>query len=160
MKYNHGAVRFEFSDECLTTLASHRQISRRGREIGGQLFARVDGDVFKIEVATVTKGNSKRARFRFWPDRRAEKADIERLFDQGLHYVGDWHTHPEPNPSPSSTDEAEMVSIFQRSTHELDAMVLVIVGQSSFPQGLYVGAVTDGDVVLLHPDAAQTSHFD
>ncbi len=72
------------------------------------------------------------------PDRRAEKADIGRLFEQVLHDVGDWHTHPEPSPNSPSTDEAEMLSDFQRSTHELDAMLLANVGKSSLPEVLYV----------------------
>lgn len=154
MNYAHGHLRLEFGESCLEQLAAHRQSSCISREIGGQLFARVDESHYRIELATVTRGRSRRARYGFWPDRTAEKADILRLFEQGLHYVGDWHTHPEPVPSPSSTDAAEMLDIFRCSRHELTTMLLVIVGQSPFPSGLYVGAVSGSGIQSLHPDAS------
>jgi len=153
LNYSYRDLRFEFSDSCLEQLASRRQTSCVRREIGGQLFARVEGGTYRIEHATVTRGRSRRARFGFWPDRAAEKADILRLFEQDLHYVGDWHTHPEPTPHPSAIDSAEMLDIFRRSKHELAAMLLVIVGQSAFPKGLFVGAVHGLGVQSLHPDA-------
>jgi integrative and conjugative element protein (TIGR02256 family) len=80
-----------------------------------------------------------------------------RLFEQGLHYVGDWHTHPEPIPHPSATDTAEILDIFRCSKHELAAMLLVIVGQSTFPKGLFVGAVHGYGVQSLHPDAPRVT---
>lgn len=157
MKYSHSILQIEFTDACLAELASRRQLLCISRENGGQLFARIEGDCIRVEAATVTKGRSRRARLGFWPDRLAERADIQRMYEQGLHYVGDWHTHPEPSPQPSSTDKSEMLDIFRRSRHELPAMLLVIVGQTPFPRGLFVGAVMESLVVSLHADATQAS---
>lgn len=153
MKYVHNSYRFLFTDECLVTLSAQRQVSCISRENGGQLFARFADDTIRVEVATITKGRSKRARFGFWPDRIAEQADIAKLFDLGLHYVGDWHTHPEVQPTPSPIDKTKVIEIFRQSTHELPAMLIVIVGQAPFPKGLYVGAVSTEGVVSLHTDA-------
>ena len=110
-------------------------------ENGGQLFARIDGDKFTVARMTVTKGGSRRTRFAFLPDRAAEQADIDAMFAAGLHYVGDWHTHPESEPKPSPSDEEKLSDIFRKSTHRLQFMLLVIVGNAEFPRGLYVAAV-------------------
>lgn len=152
MNYSFRDLRIYFTGDCLEHLASRRQTSCFSREMGGQLFGRVDGSNYRIELATVTRGRSRRARFGFWPDRVAERADIVKLFEEGLHYVGDWHTHPEHIPHPSATDTAEMLDIFRRSKHELAAMLLVIVGKSVFPEGLFVGAVNGDGVQGLCPE--------
>ncbi len=104
-----------------------------------------------VELATVTSGRSRRTRFGFWPDRETERKDIARLFMDGLHYIGDWHTHPEELPTPSSTDMRKALEIFNESQHELNAMLMVIVGRERFPDGLFVGAVTALDIVSCKP---------
>lgn len=99
--------------------------------------------------ATLTKGKSKRSRYGFWPDRAVEIDDIQLMFKQGLHYVGDWHTHPEVKPSPSTIDNSKILDIFHQSTHELDRMLMVIVGLSTFPEGLFVGAVQGTEIIPM-----------
>lgn len=151
MKYVFQDTLYVFSDSCLETLASHRQRSCLSSETGGQLFARFETDRVLVDRATLTKGKTKRSRFSFWPDREAERQDIRALFDEGLHFLGDWHTHPEPRPTPSRPDTTKMREVFQQSRHELRVMLLVIVGQDEFPTGLYVGAVTARGVKPLNP---------
>lgn len=141
MQFTHMGLRIAFSDECLCVFSSQRQIGWRAKEIGGQLFARFTPQSVDVTVATITKGKSRRTRFGFFPDRDVERADVLSLFKQGLHYIGDWHTHPEVLPTPSSTDERELIDIFIKSKHELPFMLLVVVGTTPPPAGLYVGAV-------------------
>ena len=141
MMYRFEDYLLEFSDESLMLFEKHRQKSWFSYEIGGQLFAKFNANVVRIEKATITKGKSRRSRFGFWPDRIAENADIQNLFNQDLHYVGDWHTHPEMHPSPSITDKTKMLGIFRLSEHMLENMLLVIVGIAPFPEGLFVGEV-------------------
>lgn len=142
MKYDFQGQAYVFSTSCHDVLSSNRQRTFLAKEIGGQLFARFTEGVIVIEVATVTSGRSRRTRFGFWPDRDTERQDIARLFENGLHYIGDWHTHPEECPTPSNTDIRKALEIFNQSQHELKAMLMVIVGRSQFPDGLFVGAVT------------------
>lgn len=151
MKYVFQGQTYVFSTCCLDVLSSNRQSTCLAKEIGGQLFARFEECAIVVEVATVTSGRSRRTRFGFWPDREAERQDIARLFKDGLHYIGDWHSHPEPCPSPSDTDVRKMREIFNQSAHQLNAMLMVIVGQTKFPTGLFVGAVTESAVESLHP---------
>lgn len=143
---------FEINDACLETFELHRQKSFSDRETGGQLFARIYGNHINIEIATETKGRSKHRRFLFWPDRAAERVDIETLFRQGLHYIGDWHTHPEAIPIPSTQDKCKMLEIYRRSLHDLDVMLMVIVGLEVFSKGLFVGAVRTDGVTSLQND--------
>lgn len=144
---------FEFDRDVLKTLTGQRQLTHMATENGGQVFARFAAGRVQIEAVTVTKGKSRRTKYGFWPDRGAERADIARLFAQGLHYVGDWHSHPEPAPSPSQHDKTKMLEIFRQSKHELEVMLTVIIGQLEFPGGLYVGAVTNDGVVDLLAEA-------
>lgn len=154
MQFTYLGVLITFTDECLGVLSSQRQTGWLAKEIGGQLFARFTPESVDVTVATITRGKSRRSRFGFFPDRDAERADVLSLFKQGLHYLGDWHTHPQDLPTPSSTDEWELRDIFVKSQHELPFMLLVVVGTTPPPAGLYVGAVTSSSVRQLSSLAA------
>lgn len=149
MKFTHSGAEYVISDACLATFAAHRQRSRLSKETGGQLFCQFNADHILLAHASETKGQSKRQRYGFWPDRAAEQADIQALFAQRLHYLGDWHTHPEQRPSPSPADREKMLAIFRESRHELQAMLMVIVGLADFPAGLFVGAANGAGVDVL-----------
>jgi integrative and conjugative element protein (TIGR02256 family) len=149
MEFTHLGLLIKFTDECLEVLSSQRQTGWRAKETGGQLFARFTPESLDVTVATITKGKSRRTRFGFYPDRTAERADVISLFSQGLHYLGDWHTHPQDLPTPSATDERELRDIFINSRHELPFMLLVVVGTAPLPAGIYIGAVTSTSVLPL-----------
>ena len=70
----------------------------------------------------------------------------------GLHFVGDWHSHPENLPEPSFTDLASVRECFQQSLHDLKALLLVVVGRRAGSAGLWVGLVTRHTVRRLHPE--------
>lgn len=139
MKFRNGEAVIEFSPASLAIFEKHRQRSQQHREIGGQLFAQFVDELMLIKVATVVRGS--RFRFAFQPDRRSEQKEIEQYFAEGLHYVGDWHTHPEANPQPSTPDIRKMRGIFNESEHQLPFMVMAIVGLAPSPGGLFVAAV-------------------
>lgn len=127
------------TDAVIEHLLRHRQAGVGSREAGGQLFARFDGDTIQIERATGPRPSDRRSLMAFVPNRLAERREIKRLFKEGLHYVGDWHTHPEPRPSPSQTDIESFQKMFRKSRHKLVSFVMVIVGTATAPEGLFVG---------------------
>lgn len=136
-----------FSAECLAAFASFQQKKAFSAEAGGQLFGTfADGHSVRVSVATRPSRGSLRSRFSFRPNRAAEKREIESFHKRGLHYLGDWHTHPEPRPSPSECDENKMMQIYGASDHDLNCVLMVIVGTSTFPDALWVGTVTDSGV--------------
>lgn len=77
------------------------------------------------------------------PDREAERREIAECFDQELHFVGDWHTHPERHPIPSFVDDRSMAECVRKSDHLLNGFLLVIVGTALPPDGWHV-SVHDG----------------
>ena len=108
-------------------------------ERGGQLFASLSIAVVEIQLATGPRPTDRRTRCSYLPDRLSEQQEIDACFSKGLHFVGDWHTHSSKQPVPSHADLRVTRSIFQSSTHQLNAFVSIIVGQASFPEGLFVG---------------------
>lgn len=142
----------EISDGVLETFNRHRQMNFWSKEAGGQLFYRsVDGKVC-VEYATEPGRGDKRSRFSFWPARPKEQKEINRRFAEGLHYLGDWHTHPEDSPSPSGDDTLKMTEIFEKSEHVLVGMLMVIVGRKTTPDGIWCGLVGKRGVQRLALD--------
>lgn len=127
-----------FSPEVMAHFHAHRQQGKIKTEIGGQLFARFVKNEVRVVRATGPNPTDKRAWAWFRPDQRTQNVEIKRLFDSGLHFAGDWHTHPEREPSPSSWDLDSMADCFKKSRHQLKAFVMVIVGRAEFPRGLWV----------------------
>ncbi len=132
-----GQELFVCSD-VLLHFNKHRQASVNAPEVGGQLFAEFSPGRVCIRVATGPANEDKRGRFWFIPNQQRQNAEIQKLFKERLHFVGDWHTHPEPIPSPSGTDLKSMQDCFSKSRHQLKSFVMVIVGQADFPAGLWV----------------------
>lgn len=132
------------TDPVVDHFRRHRQLRWYQREAGGQLFARFKDNSVFVEDATGPRRTDRRARTSYVPDRRAEQVEIFERHPRGLHYVGDWHTHPEPHPSPSRSDTWSIAECVAKSRHQLHGFVLVIVGQTEFPAGLHV-SVHDGN---------------
>ena len=127
------------TDAVIDHLKLHSQSRPRSREAGGQLFARFEGNTIRIERATGPRPSDRRSLMTFVPNRWAERREIKRLFKEGLHYVGDWHTHPESSPKPSKTDIDSFKEMFRKSRHRLASFVIVISGTVAPPEGLFVG---------------------
>src|SRR5579872_5651258 len=117
-----------FTELVLKHLHTYRQTKLGDLEAGGQLFAKISlNQVYVCEV-TGPRSGDKRGRYSYRPDRKAEQMEIRERHSRDVHFIGDWHTHPEPVPSPSHTDSASMVDCFRKSKHSLNAFLLVIVG--------------------------------
>jgi integrative and conjugative element protein (TIGR02256 family) len=120
--------RLVFETGVLDHFAAHQQTEQTPNEAGGQLFAACEDGIIRVVLATGPRPTDKRGPLSYVPDRREERREIKRFFAKGLHFVGDWHTHPERVPSPSVIDIQNMQDCFRRSVHGLNFFVLVIVG--------------------------------
>jgi integrative and conjugative element protein (TIGR02256 family) len=141
-----------FCPSVLTHFEAHRQKSWVSKEAGGQLFAQFGAECIRIQAATGPYRSDKRSRHNFTPDRHKEQRDIDHFFPEHLHFVGNWHTHPQPVPKPSETDIFNTRQRFKLSDHSLQAFVIVIVGLRPFPAGLYVALINAVDIhpITLH----------
>jgi integrative and conjugative element protein (TIGR02256 family) len=128
----------EITAAALATMASYRQTGFFKREAGGQMFARLQANLWRIEVATGPRRGDRRGRFHFWPDRKAEQEEIDRYFAEGLNFVGDWHTHPEDVPKPSSSDVASVENVVRESIHDRPGILMCIVGRKDPPEGIWL----------------------
>lgn len=135
-KFYRMTVRFE--PAALEIFDSYRQRGWFKREAGGQLFAEIKDDVWRVVAATGPSAADRRGRFHFWPDRKSEQREIDQYFSAGLEYVGDWHTHPEQVPTPSRSDITSIENVVRESTLHTPGLLLCIVGRATFPNGLYV----------------------
>lgn len=140
-----------FSPEVLAHFDRYRQRHSWSSEAGGLLFARLSPPTINVVVATGPRRTDKRTRYSYHPDRRAEQREIDSFHKQDLHFVGEWHTHPERYPAPSPLDRKSMIEAVGRSRHQLNAFVLTIIGQASFPAGLYVSVFDAETNYVLSP---------
>lgn len=127
-----------FSREVVSHLMNHRQAWPCQLEAGGQLFARFEKGNVLIEAITGPRATDQSGRLYYIPDRTAEQREIDEYFAKGLHFVGDWHTHPERIPRPSQRDSHSLKECFASSQHGLNGFLLVIIGTASLPAGINV----------------------
>jgi integrative and conjugative element protein (TIGR02256 family) len=126
------------SSHVLDHFRRHQQSHWRHAEAGGQLFARLTPYEIFVEGVTGPRSSDIRSRFSYVADRKLERKEILEGFLHGLHYVGDWHTHPERAPVPSRVDQATMAECSRRSLHRLGGFLLVVVGNGVLPGCLNV----------------------
>lgn len=132
-----GGIKIEVTDEVISHFQANVQRRWRDREAGGQLFAHISSERWLIARATGPRSTDRRSRFTFRPDRSAERQEILSLFDENLHYVGDWHTHAEDIPSASFMDIRSMRETVRKSIHSLPGFIMAIVGRAPPPEGLW-----------------------
>jgi integrative and conjugative element protein (TIGR02256 family) len=125
--------RIVFSKDVLAHFDKCRQTRWWHREAGGQLFARFELPTITVVEATGPRHGDCRTRYSYHPDREAEQREIVERHAQGLHFIGDWHTHPEDAPTPSWRDEESMREVFTQSEHGLNGFLLVIAGRDRVP---------------------------
>lgn len=131
------------TDEVLRYFMRYRQKLPHQKEAGGQLFARIARNEIHIMEATGPRKTDHRGRTFYHPDRRLEQVEIDIRYELGLHYVGDWHTHPTKYPQASDIDVNNISASVSHSKHSLNGFVLVIVGTAKPPAGIYV-SINDG----------------
>ena len=145
-----GGPRVLITDAALKVMFGLRQATARDKEAGGQLFALFHNVEVVIVEATPPTLLDRRSRYNFKPNRLLQRREIRKKHAAGLHFVGDWHTHPETTATPSGDDLMSMQDCFRRSRHDLKAFIIIIVGTAPPPEGWYVGMVTADGVQKLY----------
>ncbi|EHK7585907.1 MULTISPECIES: Mov34/MPN/PAD-1 family protein [Vibrio] len=130
-----------FSGKAISQLHQYKQTGNRN-EAGGFLFGEIRSGRVTIQLVSTPSKADKRSRFGFSWDKREANKTIQENFKNGLHYLGDWHTHPCSKPAPSFEDTQAIRSTFLESKHQLNYFIMLILGTTGIEQS-YV-ALTDG----------------
>ncbi|MFA6528365.1 MAG: Mov34/MPN/PAD-1 family protein [Candidatus Gracilibacteria bacterium] len=146
----NGLGRVVFTANVVEKLHSYKQTRFFSKESGGQLFASFEDDIIRVFEITGPRKFDKRSKFSFFPHRKTEQIEIHNKYiKEHIHFVGDWHTHPEKTPKPSNCDQESVAKIMEESRHSLQGIFLVIVGTVDFPDCLYVGYQTKTELYTL-----------
>lgn len=145
--------RLVFTRPVLDHFRKHRQDGPRKREAGGQIFARFRLPDIMLQEVTGPRAVDRRTRLSYWPDRASEQREIKSRHKRNLHFIGDWHTHPEDIPKPSGMDISSIQGAFSKSNHSLNGFILVIVGRCPMPTGLYVSLCNETSIIPLSSSA-------
>ena len=138
-------------DTVVQHLYKHHQYNLRRVEAGGQLFVTLQEQTITVVCATGPRRSDRRLRTSYLPNRQAERREIQRFFRKGLHYIGDWHTHPESRPVPSRTDLDNFAEMVRLSRHHFGGFVMIVVGTSTPPEAFHVSICNGHDFLTLHP---------
>ena len=125
-------------EAAITTMYQNRQGFLHD-EAGGLLFATISPQSLHIVEATTPRPKDRRGGSFFEVDLASAQATINERHQHGLHYVGEWHTHPEYLPQPSDRDRKTIASAHVKSKHQLEALLMIIVGRKFAGKGLWVG---------------------
>lgn len=143
-----GEVVALISQHVIDHLRRYQQEQITAKEAGGQLFSLI-GETPCISLATGPNIHDKRSRAAFEAHGPTQRREIKKLYKKGLHFVGDWHTHPEAKAKPSGLDIKSTKKCFVESKHDLNSFLILIVGTARFPDCIYAALVDGHDVVPL-----------
>lgn len=143
LPFNRGVI--AFSENALHHMYQHAQTNWFSKESGGQLFSSSpEGDFIDVNKATGPHFEDKRTRTRFNPCTKKANRDRIRLFQQGLHPIGLWHTHPEAIPMPSGYDRSTTFEYLEAFEGDMDGFLLVILGNTGNPLNITVWVALEG----------------
>ena len=142
-------------DEVLETIQKFRQDGDRDNEAGGILLGmRKAGGHIELVRATEPSEFDGRARYGFIRE-LAKHADVAHdafiASKQLVHYVGEWHSHPEDQPSPSWIDKWEWKKLARLQQQSPLAMIIVGI------KDLWIGTVTAREVYRCKLIAAENN---
>ena len=127
----------------------YRQRGWFSSEAGGLLFAKLSPREVSILEATPPQKRDRRSGSSFQLHLPSAQALIDDRFATNMHYVGEWHTHPQRHPKPSKLDYKTMASVFEKSNHQLNALIFLIAGTGNDAMGLWCGAHRNGQTLEL-----------
>ena len=138
-----AAWTLHLSPEAIALLSQHAQRHWWTHESVGQLYSRdLTAEAVVVHAATLLKP-SWAAFTGVGISRDRAIKERESMFQQGLHAIGIWHSHPEAYPKPSRTDLELAADYANAAKSQVAGVVFIIVGKAQSHGGLLVG-VHDG----------------
>ena len=122
---------------------------KQGLESGGLLFGHFELPRVILDVVTAPVATDKQGQYHFEIDSKNADKEIQKQFKAGHHFLGEWHTHPQVQPHPSPKDLQTIRNLFVNSRHELNAVIMIIVGSRQNHLSLWVSLHNQTKVTTL-----------
>tara|TARA_B100000700_G_C14922785_1_gene797868 strand:- start:291 stop:791 length:501 start_codon:yes stop_codon:yes gene_type:complete len=105
-------------------------IKAKGNETGGILIGSYskDGSTALLVEATARPDDSLAGRTTFQRGLKGLKSLLDKRWEAGKYYVGEWHFHPGSSPEPSRDDVESMRRISQDQNYQCKEPVMIILG--------------------------------
>ncbi|MFZ1123847.1 MAG: Mov34/MPN/PAD-1 family protein [Candidatus Baltobacteraceae bacterium] len=152
-------MRFSSADESLhlelplgiARYMRWRSTMAKGKETGGVLIGSYSADLTAAIVTRATAPPSDSRAGATWFERGTAGVDklLEDAWSKGLHYLGEWHSHPGGEAIASSKDETQMRRIAADKLSRCSTPVLVILGGQSGEQEIAAYAQSSGSFLKL-----------
>jgi integrative and conjugative element protein (TIGR02256 family) len=138
VRFQHNSLPYQvaFEHRAWNWIQKRIQVLPWSHESGGQLFGKIDGWNVVVSEATGPNKKDRHSRVSFVFDVPSANREIVDRFSRGLHYLGDWHTHPETVPQPSLQDRQNAGRVFNAANGR-PFFIMVIAGSSKTYVGLY-----------------------
>ena len=141
-------MRIEVSEAALASVAKHISSRKRG-ETGGILIGRYSDDLSTAKVM-LASGPGPHATFgpsSFTRQAFSLQAELDREFEAGRYYLGEWHCHPGTNSTPSSQDIRQMKAISKSADYNCPEPILMVFGKSD-PSAFSTVVVVNNDGII------------
>jgi len=143
------------TENVINVLSSHRQFGNQ-REIGGQLFVDVNQpDGIWLVKATLPHPADRSSHTSIEFDKLRCQQEINKASQEGLQFIGYWHTHPQNIPELSNQDLTSMLKFVNRNQHIQKCFVAVIVGRALSNKGIRAWLCTTNSVTIQQEFSAE-----
>ncbi|WP_240222527.1 Mov34/MPN/PAD-1 family protein [Rheinheimera hassiensis] len=136
------------TENVINVLSSHRQYGNR-REMGGQLFVDMNQpDGIWLVKATLPHPADRSSYASIEFDKLRCQQEIYKASQEGLQFIGYWHTHPQNIPELSNQDLMSMRKFVDINKHIQKCFVAVVVGRSLSNKGIRAWLCTTNSVTI------------
>lgn len=145
------------SEDIMEELFSYRQKNFLSKESGGMLFTnKLNNTEIEINKISIPCSSDIRKRNYFKLDEKKAKQEVLIQFENGFHYLGDWHTHNETIANPSPTDINSIHELFTKSKHNRPFFIILIIPNQNVISNCYLAAA-DGKKIYQFKYQNQTT---
>jgi hypothetical protein len=126
-------------------VAAAKQAGRK--ETGGILIGRLDagGGTAIVLEATAKPADSGSGWAWFRRGVRGLRSLLAYRWQEGRHYLGEWHYHPGSSPAPSGPDREAIAAIARDGRYQCPEPILSIIGGSPTRWQFFVGVSPNGE---------------
>lgn len=119
----------EIDDIILDNIINECRKSKN-KETGGILIGKYSKDRTKAIISSITgpPKDSKQSNYAFYRGVNGLNKILDKKYNLGYRYLGDWHFHPNSSPRPSIVDDMQMKKFAVDKLLNCPELILLIIG--------------------------------